>query len=98
VVEAVIQKIAWSDGAPSLNPERNCRVGLRRERGIVPCCWREALDLRGKLEILYRIVAAPRAVLIKEMALALGIAISAEGLAKMTETGLTLLGNAWPIH
>jgi hypothetical protein len=54
--------------------------------------------LRGKLEILCRIVAAPRAVLIKEMALALGIAIGAESLAKITETGLTLLGNAWPIH
>jgi len=43
---------------------------------------------------------APRAVrLIKEMALALGIAIGAEGLAKMTEIGLTLLGGqSWPIH
>jgi hypothetical protein len=54
--------------------------------------------LRGKLEILSRIVAAPKAVLAKEMELALGIAIGVEGLAKMTETGLTLLGNAWPIH
>jgi hypothetical protein len=48
---------------------------------------------------LRRIVAAPRAVLIKEMALALGIAIGAEGLAKMTEIGLTLLGGqSWPVH
>jgi hypothetical protein len=60
---------------------------------------RGALDLRGKLEMLCRIVAAPRAMrLIKEMALALGIAIGAEGIAKMTEYGLTLLGQSWPIH
>jgi hypothetical protein len=49
--------------------------------------------------MLCRIVAAPRAMrLIKEMALAFGIAIGAEGIAKMTEYGLTLLGRSWPIH
>jgi hypothetical protein len=48
---------------------------------------------------LYRIVAAPRAMrLIKEMALALGIAIGAEGIAKITEIWLTSLGRSWPVH
>ena len=45
-----------------------------------------------------RIVAAPRAVLIKEIALALGIAIGAEGIAKITEIWLTSLGRTWPVH
>jgi hypothetical protein len=37
--------------------------------------------------------------LIKEMALALGLAIGAEGIAKITEAGLTLLGGAhWPLR
>jgi hypothetical protein len=47
-----------------------------------------------------RIVASPSAMrLIKEMALAVSIAIGAEGMAKMTEAGLRLLGQqSWPIH
>jgi len=50
------------------------------------------------VESLCRIVAAPRAMrLIKEMALALGIAIGAEGIAKITEW-LTPLGRSWPVH
>jgi hypothetical protein len=37
--------------------------------------------------------------LLKEIMLALGIAIGAEGLAKITEGGLALLGGApWPIR
>ena len=65
----------------------------------VPCGLRGALDLQGKLEILCRVIATPRAMrLIKEMALALGIALGAEGAAKITETGLTLLGKSWPLH
>jgi hypothetical protein len=90
----LVQKILVGWRA-EIEPGRNCRIGLQR----VPCCLRGALDLRGKLEMLCRIVAAPRAMrLIKEMALAFGIAIGAEGIAKMTEYGLTLLGRSWPIH
>jgi hypothetical protein len=94
---AFVQKIAvgWRT---EIEPERNCRIFLQRVRGIVPCCLDGALALRGKLEILCRIVAAPRAVLIKEMTLALGIAIGAEGIAKITEIWLTSLGRTWPVH
>ena len=60
---------------------------------------RGALDLQGKLEILCRIIAALRGMrLVKEMVLALGIALGAEGAAKITETGLTFLGKSWPLH
>jgi hypothetical protein len=39
----------------------------------------------------------PAVQLIKEMALALGIAITVEGVAKITDWGLSLLGGApWP--
>jgi hypothetical protein len=94
-------KNSGSEGAPKIEPARNCRIGLRRVGGIVSNCSRGGPGiLRENLRILRIIVAAPRAMrLIKEMALALGIAIGAEGLAKMTEIGLTLLGGqSWPIH
>ena len=44
-----------------------------------------------------RLFSIPAMQLIKEMALALGIAITVEGLASITDWGLTLLGGApWP--
>jgi hypothetical protein len=61
-------------------------------------------DRREKMRIFCNLIgrhssASKTVQLLKEITLALGIAIGAEGLAKITEGGLALLGGApWPIR
>lgn len=57
--------------------------------------WRDTMKII--CDVAGRLSSIPAVQLIKEMALALGIAITVEGVASITDWGLTLLGGApWP--
>jgi hypothetical protein len=60
----------------------------------------EYLGRRNKMKFVCKVVGwLPTAQLIKEMALALGIAITVQGVVEITGWGLSLLGGApWPVR